>query len=143
MSYSSSYRPCHSVWSDADAESLKKAVLSVDPDATFEDGNVGYSYPYGQNDLLCMMADYISLPDGCSDIVETVREILRVKGINIRDISARMRDYDGDGYLEGISESVKGILKECLSRYILEEHPEQKNVFGYLELSKIQKNCAE
>ena len=138
MGYSSSYRPCHSVWSDADAESLKKAVLSVDPDATFEDGNVGYSYPYGQNDLLCMMADYISLPDGCSDIVETVREILRVKGINIRDISARMRDYDGDGYLDGISENVKGILEECLAGYILEEHPEWKSVFGYLDFSKVQ-----
>lgn len=29
MSYSSRYRPCHSVWSDADAETLRKAILAV------------------------------------------------------------------------------------------------------------------
>ena len=63
--------------------------------------------------------------------------------MDFRDISARMRDYDGDGYLDGISESVRGILLECLAHYILEEHPEQETVFGHLELSKIQKNRAE
>ena len=136
MSYSSSYRPCHSVWSDADVETLRKAVLAVDPDATFEDGNVGYSYPYGQNDLLCMMADYVPLPDDCTDTAQAVQRILQKHGINIRDVSARMRDYDGDGYLEGISENVRKILEECLARHILEEHPEQKAVFKYLDFSR-------
>ena len=143
MSYSSSYRPCHSVWSDADVETLRKAVLAVDPDATFEDGNVGYSYPYGQNDLLCMMADYVPLPDDCTDTAQAVQRVLQEIGMDFRDISARMRDYDGDGYLDGISESVRGILLECLAQYILEEQPEQESVFGHLELSKIQKNRAE
>ena len=138
MSYSSSYRPCHSVWSDADVETLRKAVLAVDPDATFEDGNVGYSYPYGQNDLLCMMADYVPLPDDCTDTAQAVQRVLQEIGIDFRDISARMRDYDGVGYLDGISENVKGILQECLARYILEEHPERRSVFGYLDFSKVQ-----
>ncbi len=136
MSYSSSYRPCHSVWSDADVETLRKAVLAVDPNATFEDGNVGYSYPYGQEDLLCMVAAYIPLPDDCTDTAQAVQRILQEHGINIRDISARMRDYDRDGYLDGISESVKGILMECLARHILEEHPKQKTVFGHLDFSR-------
>ena len=105
MSYSSSYRPCHSVWSDADVETLRKAVLAVDPDATFEDGNVGYSYPYGQNDLLCMMAEYMGLSDECEDTAQAVRNILQANGMDIRNISARMLDYDGEGYLEGISEN--------------------------------------
>lgn len=138
MGYESKYRPCHSVWSNADAETLRKAVLAVDPDATFEDGNVGYSYPYGQNDLLCMMADYVPLPDDCTDTAQAVQRVLQEIGMDFRDISARMRDYDGDGYLDGISENVKGILQECLARYILEEHPERRSVFGYLDFSKVQ-----
>ena len=140
MGYESKYRPCHSVWSDADAEVLRKAVLSVDPAATFEDGSIGYSYPYGKENLLCMMADYISLPDDCTDTAQAVQRVLQETGMDFRDISARMRDYDGDGYLDGISESVRGILLECLTHYILEEHPEQETVFGHLELSKIQKS---
>ena len=143
MGYESKYRPCHSVWSDADAEVLRKAVLSVDPAATFEDGSIGYSYPYGKENLLCMMADYISLPDDCTDTAQAVQRVLQETGMDFRDISARMRDYDGDGYLDGISESVRGILLECLAQYILEEQPEQESVFGHLELSKIQKNRAE
>ena len=132
MNYSSSYRPCHSVWSNADAETLRKAVLAVDPDATFEDGNVGYSYPYGQNDLLCMMAEYMGLSDECEDTAQAVRNILQANGMDIRDISARMLDYDGEGYLEGISENVKGILKDCLIQY-LKEHPEQQASFEFLD----------
>ena len=136
MRYQSKYRPCHSVWSDAEAEVLRKAVLSVDAAATFEDGSFGYSYPYGKEDLLCMMADYILLPDDCNDPAQAVQRILQKHGINIRDVSARMRDYDGDGYLEGISENVRKILEECLARHILEEHPEQKAVFKYLDFSR-------
>ena len=132
MSYESKYRPCHSVWSDADVEALKKAVLSVDPAATFEDGSVGYSYPYGQEDLLHMMADYIPLPNDSTDTVQATQRILQESGLDIHDISARMRDYDGDGYLEGIAENVRGILKECLAHYIFEKHPEQKTVFDKL-----------
>ena len=132
MRYQSKYRPCHSVWSDADAEVLRKAVLSVDAAATFEDGSFGYSYPYGKEDLLCMMADYISLPDDCTDTAQTVQRILQEHGIDIRDISTRMRDYDGDGYLDGISENVKGILADCLVQY-LKGHPEQQAVFEFLD----------
>ena len=132
MSYTSKYRACHSVWSNADAEMLKKAVLSVDADATFEDGSVGFSYPYGQDDLLCMMAEYISLPGDCVDAAQAIREILQKHGIDIRDISNRMRDYDGDGYLDGISENVKGILADCLIQY-LKGHPEQQAVFEFLD----------
>ena len=138
MSYSSSYRPCHSVWSDADAEILRKAVLSVDPDATFEDGNVGYSYPYGQNDLLCMMAEYMGLSDECEDTAQAVRNILQANGMDIRNISARMLDYDREGYLEGISENVKGILEESLARYVLEEHSERKAVFRDLDFKRFE-----
>ena len=136
MAYESKYRPCQSVWSDADAETLEKAVLAVDPNATFEDGNVGYSYPYGREDLLCMVAAYIPLPDDCTDTAQAVQRILQEHGIDIRDISARMRDYDRDGYLDGISESVKGILMECLTRHILEEHPKQKIMFGHPDFSR-------
>ena len=136
MSYQSKYRPCHSVWSSADAETLRKAVLSVDPDATFEDGHTGYAYPYGQDDLLCMMADYMGLSDECEDTAQEARNILQANGMDIRDISARMLDYDGEGYLEGISENVKGILEECLARYVLEEHPKRKAVFGDLDFSR-------
>ena len=139
MSYSSSYRPCHSVWSDADVETLRKAVLAVDPDATFEDGNVGYSYPYGQEDLLCMVAAYIPLPDDCVDVAQAVKEILQEHDMDIRDISARMRDYDGEGYLEGISENVKGILEECLLHYISEEPPKQRKLFEHIDFRKYQK----
>ncbi len=138
MSYSSSYRPCHSVWSDADVETLRKAVLAVDPDATFEDGNVGYSYPYGQNDLLCMMAEYMGLSDECEDTAQAVRNILQANGMDIRNISARMLDYDGEGYLEGISENVKGILEESLARYVLEEHSERKAVFRDLDFKRFE-----
>ena len=140
MRYSSSYRPCHSVWSDADAETLRKAVLAVDPNATFEDGNVGYSYPYGQEDLLCMVAAYIPLPDDCVDIAQAVKEILQEHDMDIRDISARMRDYDGEGYLEGIAENVRGILEECLTRYIWEKHPEQRKLLNRLDPSIVQEN---
>ena len=138
MSYSSSYRPCHSVWSDADVETLRKAILAVDPDATFEDGNVGYSYPYGQNDLLCMMAEYMGLSDECEDTAQAVRNILQANGMDIRNISARMLDYDGEGYLEGISENVKGILEESLARYVLEEHSERKAVFRDLDFKRFE-----
>ena len=138
MSYSSSYRPCHSVWSDADVETLRKAILAVDPDATCEDGNVGYSYPYGQNDLLCMMAEYMGLSDECEDTAQAVRNILQANGMDIRNISARMLDYDGEGYLEGISENVKGILEESLARYVLEEHSERKAVFRDLDFKRFE-----
>ena len=138
MSYSSSYRPCHSVWSDADVETLRKAILAVDPDATFENGNVGYSYPYGQNDLLCMMAEYMGLSDECEDTAQAVRNILQANGMDIRNISARMLDYDGEGYLEGISENVKGILEESLARYVLEEHSERKAVFRDLDFKRFE-----
>ena len=84
------------------------------------------------------MADYISLPDDCTDTAQAVQRVLQEIGMDFRDISARMRDYDGDGYLDGISENVKGILEECLAGYILEEHPEWKSVFGYLDFSKVQ-----
>lgn len=139
MRYSSRYRPCHSVWSDADAETLRKAVLAVDPNATFEDGNVGYSYPYGQEDLFCMVANYIPLPDDCINTAQAAMEILREHNMDIRDISARMRDYDGDGYLEGIAENVRGILEECLTHYVLEEHPEQKKLFKHINFRKYKK----
>ena len=138
MSYSSSYRPCHSVWSDADVETLRKAILAVDPDATFENANVGYSYPYGQNDLLCMMAEYMGLSDECEDTAQAVRNILQANGMDIRNISARMLDYDGEGYLEGISENVKGILEESLARYVLEEHSERKAVFRDLDFKRFE-----
>ncbi len=85
-----------------------------------------------------MMADYMGLSDECEDTAQEVRNILQANGMDIRDISARMRDYDGVGYLDGISENVKGILQECLARYILEEHPERRSVFGYLDFSKVQ-----
>lgn len=138
MRYQSSYRPCHFVWSNADAETLRKAVLAVDPDATFEDGNVGYSYPYGQNDLLCMMAEYMGLSDECEDTAQAVRNILQANGMDIRNISARMLDYDGEGYLEGIAENVKGILEESLARYVLEEHSERKAVFRDLDFKRFE-----
>ena len=138
MAYESKYRPCHSVWSDADAETLEKAVLAVDPDATFEDGNVGYSYPYGQNDLLCMIAEYMGLSDECEDTAQAVRNILQANGMDIRNISARMLDYDREGYLEGISENVKGILEESLARYVLEEHSERKAVFRDLDFKRFE-----
>lgn len=76
-----------------------------------------------------MIAEYISLPDDGADTVQAVQKILQENGLDIHDISARMRDYDGDGYLEGIAENVRGILKECLAHYIFEKHPEQKTVF--------------
>lgn len=138
MNYQSKYRPCHSIWSNADSETLRKAVLAVDPDATFEDGRTGYSYPYGTDDLLCMMADYMGLSDEYEDTAQKVRNILQANGMDIRDISARMLDYDGEGYLEGITENVKGILEECLARYILEEHPEQRAVFGHLDFKRFE-----
>ena len=140
MSYQSKYRPCHYVWSNADSETLRKAVLSIDPDATFEDGRTGYSYPYGADDLLCMMADYMGIPDECEDTAQEVRNILQANGMDINDVSARMLDYDGECYLEGISENVKGILEECLARYILEEHPERKAVFGDLDFSRFRES---
>ena len=85
-----------------------------------------------------MVAAYIPLPDDCVDIAQAVKEILQEHDMDIRDISARMRDYDGEGYLEGISENVKGILEECLTHYILEERSEQKNVFRNLDFSRFQ-----
>ena len=124
----------------ADAETLEKAVLAVDLNATFEDGNVGYSYPYGQEDLLCMVAAYIPLPDDCVDVAQAVKEILQEHNMDIRDISARMRDYDGEGYLEGIAENVRGILEECLTCYIWEKHPEQRKLLNRLDPSIVQEN---
>lgn len=130
--YESIYRPCHIVWSNADPESLRKAVLSVDPAATVEDGNVGFSYPYRKEDLLYIMADFMEIPDDCSDTVREVQNILNGRGISINDIASRMRDYDGQGYIEGIYENVKGILKECLTQY-LKEHPDRQDLFVYMD----------
>ena len=74
----------------------------------------------------------MNLSDDADDTVQEVRRILQDMGIDIKDISARMRDYDGEGYVEGISENVKGILKECLIQY-LKEHPEQQAAFEFLD----------
>ncbi len=128
----SMYRSCHSVWSNADPESLRNAVLSVDPASTFEDGNAGFSYPYRKEDLLYMIAEFIKIPDDCDDIVREVNNILNGKGISLEYITSRMRDYDGQGYIEGIYENVKGILKECLTQY-LKEHPDRQDLFVYMD----------
>ena len=120
MSYESKYRPCHSIWSNADVEALKKAVLSVDPAATFEDGNVGYSYPYGQEDLLFMITNLTESSDECNDTKQETQSILQGKPIDIRDISSRMRDYDRNGYIDGITKNVEEILRVCLTQYLKE-----------------------
>ena len=135
MSYESFCRPCHSIWSAANPEQLKKAILSVDPTAIFEDGTVGYSYPYNEENLIGMVAELSDTPNGLNN--HTAIKHLR---IDIKDITARMRDFDDNGFIDCMGDDVKSIMKLALVSYILEERPELKPMFPSLDFDEFRED---